>query len=131
MTLVLLLALAPVPASAAQSGGPATAEEALATYRQTFKSTRELDCPKSADPNDIVVCARPQDAPDPNRLPLPAAPTPGAPNLDEALKGTHAMTADACQAYERCGSGGLSISVDVIRAARAVKTVVERLIEGD
>jgi hypothetical protein len=121
MTLVLLLALWPVSASAGQSASPVNAEEALATYRQTFKSTRELDCPKGTDPNDIVVCARPQDAPDPNRLPLPVAREPGARIPGEGLP-------DSGGCHRLCHQ---PITVDLIGAARFVKDLAERLIEGE
>lgn len=53
-----------------------TAEQALQTYRRTFQPTRELDCPTSG-PGDIVICGRPADAIDPNRLPLPIEREPG------------------------------------------------------
>jgi hypothetical protein len=53
-----------------------TAEQALQTYRRTFQPTRELDCPTSG-PDDIVICGRPADALDPNRLPLPIEREPG------------------------------------------------------
>ncbi len=128
MTLVLLLALAPVPSVAAQAGTapPATAEEAIANYRQTFKSTDELDCPRSADPNDIVVCARPADAPDPDRLPLPVVPEPGARIVGGLPSGIESMGADRC--ISRCPQ---PLRIDLLKAATFAKNLAERLIEGE
>ena len=76
MPLALPLALALMPLTAAQATEPLSAEQAMINYREAFKSPREIDCPAS-DPDEIVVCGRPKDAPDPNRAPLPIAREPG------------------------------------------------------
>ena len=81
VALALLLLVAP-GAARAQS---VTAEKALDTYRKTFQSPRQLDCPRGEGSDEIVVCARPKDAPDPDRLPLPVAREPGARIRGEAL----------------------------------------------
>lgn len=68
-----LLALAsPAEAQAAEPAGEqdVTAEQAMANYRERFKSVSEIDCPHTDDPDEILVCGR-SGAPDPNRLPLP------------------------------------------------------------
>jgi hypothetical protein len=118
-----------LPAAAAAQ--PVTADQALANYRQVIKSPSELDCPKGSE-DEIVVCAGPgQTESQRYRVPLPVSPDPGSPNRDVITSGMGAMRSDACQAYERCGSGGLSISVDLIRAARSAKKLVERVVEGD
>jgi hypothetical protein len=126
--MALALLLAPVPAAAGQvaSTPPATSEEALANYRQTFKSTREIDCPRSVDPNDIVVCARPKDAPDPNRVPLPIGPEPGARVGGEMPSGLASMAAGGC--ISRCHQ---PVMVDVVQAAKFMKDLAKRLIEGE
>src|SRR3546814_15369874 len=64
-----------------------TAEQALENYRDTFVPVSELDCPESENPDEIVVCGRRPGAPDPNRLPLPVEPLPGARASDDALSG--------------------------------------------
>ena len=70
MTAALLLASAPASAAA-----EVTAEQALAKYRQVFKSPQELDCPTGGD--EIVVCAPRRGAPSPFRLPLGVQRQPG------------------------------------------------------
>jgi hypothetical protein len=54
----------------------ATAETAMDRYRDVFTPVDRADCPRSAG-DDILVCGR-SGRPDPNRLPLPVAPLPGA-----------------------------------------------------
>src|SRR3546814_20587569 len=69
-----------------------TAEQALENYRDTFVPVSELDCPASENPHEIVVCGRSPGAPDPNRLPLPYQPLPGARDTADPLSGTAALT---------------------------------------
>lgn len=122
MALALLLAASPAAGMAQVAGAPpATAEEALANYRQTFQATRELDCPRGKDPNDIVVCARPKDAPDPNRAPLPIPREPGARIPGEPL-------GDDGGCHRLCPQ---PLNVDLIGAAKFMKNLAERLIEGE
>ena len=71
-----LLAGAGVPASAAP---PATAEEALARQQAGLQRSLGMDCDRGG--GDIVVCGR--QGPDPNRLPLPVEPEPGARHAGE------------------------------------------------
>jgi len=52
---ILLLALAAPHLGAAS---PRSAEDAMTTYRETFKSPDELDCPKAGDDAEIIVCGR-------------------------------------------------------------------------
>jgi hypothetical protein len=61
---------------AALAAEPVTAEGAMARYRQVFPTLDELDCPTDPTGKNIVVCGR--RGADPNRLPLPVAPVPGA-----------------------------------------------------
>ena len=56
--------------------GPATAEQAMAQYRRTFRPVGELRCPKSVGPEDIIVCGR-REGRDPNRIPFPDEREPG------------------------------------------------------
>lgn len=127
MTLTAFLLAAPPAAGAAP---PVSAERAMERYRETFQAPAALDCPRSAG-DEIVVCARRDDNPDPNRLslPLPAvagARTPRAPG--EAPTGLEAQaSADAC--IDRCGTGGFSISINVIENAKRLKNVVESLLD--
>jgi hypothetical protein len=74
--IIALLAGAPAAASAAP---PATAEEALARQQAGLQRSLGLDCDRGG--GDIVVCGR--QGPDPNRLPLPVPPQPGARNSGE------------------------------------------------
>ncbi|HEX8625669.1 MAG TPA: hypothetical protein VF782_11395 [Allosphingosinicella sp.] len=64
-------ALVPAPAVAAP---PLSAEEALARQQSSLRSGLGLDCDRDAA--EIVVCGR--QGPDPDRLPLPVPPEPGA-----------------------------------------------------
>lgn len=123
MALALLLAALPTAAEARQaaSGPPVSAEEAIAKYRQTFPSTRELDCPAPKDPEEIVVCGRPKDALAPDRAPLPIAREPGARIAGELL-------VDGGGCISRCPQ---PVMVDVYQAAKFMKNLAERLIQGE
>jgi hypothetical protein len=123
MALALPLALAATPAAAGQAATqPArTAEEAMANYRQTFESVRELDCPTSEDPEEIVVCGRPSGAPDPNRAPLPIAREPGA-----RIPGENSGDSGGC--IRLCHQ---PVMVDVFKAAKFMKNLADRIINGE
>ena len=95
-----------VPAAAAP---PASAEEALARQQASLRSSLGLDCDREA--GEIVVCGRP--GPDPNRLPLPVEPEPGARIAGEASdpEASLALTNRKCTTVgpnQQC-SGGLPI----------------------
>jgi len=75
MTLVPLVSMLALPGPA-WAGPPVTAEAAVQNYRRAFPSVAEIDCP-TGDGDEIVVCGRPQGAPDPHRLPLPVGREPG------------------------------------------------------
>jgi hypothetical protein len=101
-----LLAGAAAPASAAP---PATAEEALARQQAGLQRSLGLDCERGGD--DIVVCGR--QGPDPNRLPLPVPPEPGARVAGEPAAPSEALalSAEKCTTVgpnQQC-SGGLPI----------------------
>ena len=98
--------LAGSPAGAAP---PATAEEALARQQAALRTSLGHDCDRGAA--EIVVCGR--IGPDPNRLPLPVAPEPGARHAGEPSVPSDALalTADKCTTVgpnQQC-SGGLPI----------------------
>ena len=127
MALALIPTFVPISAAVGQeASGPVTAEQALVHYRQVFKTTRELDCPASDDPDEIVVCGRQRGAADPNRAPLPIGPEPGARIAGELPTGLASMSADRC--LRICHQ---PIKVDVVKAARFMRSLAERLIEGD
>ena len=106
------LAIAAIAALAANpllAAPPPTAEEALARQQAALRSSLDLDCDRSG--GEIVVCGR--QGPDPNRLPLPIPPEPGArhsgepPDPSDAL----ALSAEKCTTVgpnQQC-SGGLPI----------------------
>jgi hypothetical protein len=115
------LALASTPAVAAP---PLSAEEALARQQSSLRSGLGLDCDRAAA--EIVVCGR--QGPDPNRLPLPVSPEPGArdrgepPVPSEAL----ALSDQKCTTVgrnPRCNGGlpilgiALYIAQTVVKAA--------------
>ena len=116
---ILALSLAPVisahPAMAAAQ--PATAEQALETYRKTFQSPRQLDCPKSEGSDEIIVCARSKGAPDPNRLPLPVMREPGDRIPGEAL-------VDGGGCMRLCHE---PVRIDLLKVPAFVAGVIERL----
>jgi hypothetical protein len=98
--------LAAAPAAAAP---PLTAEEALARQQSSLRSGLGLACDRGA--GEIVVCGR--QGPDPNRLPLPVEPEPGARNAGEPVdpSETLALSDQKCTTVGRnphC-SGGLPI----------------------
>lgn len=105
-----------------------TAEQALENYRETFAPVSELDCPKGEDPDEIVVCGRSPGAPDPNRLPLPVEPLPGARNTDDALSGIAVLNRkEPCSTvgpHNGCG-GTLPVFQVIGVAVKAVQALVD------
>ncbi|MGZ8286798.1 MAG: hypothetical protein ACXW27_12590 [Allosphingosinicella sp.] len=119
-------ALASAPAAAAP---PAGAEEALARQQSSLRAGLGLDCDRNAA--EIVVCGR--QGPDPNRLPLPVPPEPGARRSGEPVdpRETLALGAEKCTAVGRnpqC-SGGIPILGIALMIVRTV--VTEALKEGE
>jgi hypothetical protein len=110
---------AAAPASAAP---PATAEQALARQQESLRSAIGVDCDRGG--GDIVVCGR--SGPDPNRLPLPLPPEPGArhagepPDPVEAL----ALNAEKCTTVgpnQQCGGGLPVIPIAIWLVQTAIK----------
>jgi len=127
--LALAAWLALLPAAGASQ--TVTADQAIGNYRKVIKTTRELDCPQGTG-DEIVVCGG-QDESEANRqrLPLPVAPEPGAPiRLVPGEPPRATLTADACQAFERCRSG-FSISVDIIGLPSKIGKIIDRLNDDD
>ncbi|HEX8241806.1 MAG TPA: hypothetical protein VF574_18880 [Allosphingosinicella sp.] len=121
--LAMAAALASTPAIAAP---PLSADEALARQQSSLRSGLGLVCDR--DSGEIVVCGR--QGPDPNRLPLPVPPEPGARNSGEPVdpSATLALSAEQCTTVGRnphC-SGGLPI---LGIALFIVQTVVKAAVE--
>jgi hypothetical protein len=96
-------------AACASAAAPATADEALARQRDSLRASLALDCGRAR--GDIVVCGR--QGPDPNRLPLPVEPEPGARHSGEPPAPSEALAfgAEKCTTVgpnQQC-SGGLPI----------------------
>jgi hypothetical protein len=123
--MIALLAGAAAPASAAP---PATAEEALARQQSGLQKSLGLDCDRGG--GDIIVCGR--QGPDPNRLPLPVPPEPGARHAGEPADPGEALalSAEKCTPVgqnQQC-SGGLPI---LGIAILIVKTVAEAALKQE
>jgi hypothetical protein len=106
---------------------PATAEEALARQQAGLHQSLGLDCDRGG--GDIVVCGR--QGPDPNRLPLPVEPEPGArhggepPAPGEAL----ALGAEKCTPVgpnPQCGGGLPIIPIAIWLIQTAVKVAKDQ-----
>ena len=96
-------------AAQAPAAPPMSADEALARQQSSLRSGLGLDCDR--DSAEIVVCGR--QGPDPNRLPLPVPPEPGARSSGEPVdpSATLALSAEQCTTVGRnphC-SGGIPI----------------------
>lgn len=101
------------------------AEALAAGYRARLPSIAELDCPRSADPQEIVVCAR-----GPERSvylsPIPFAPDPGRRVAGE-------VGPPSAGGLERCGnvgvatqcSGGLPMPSIIMALVKAVSNAIE------
>lgn len=115
--------LAAAPASAAP---PLTAEEALARQQSSLRSGLGIGCDREA--GEIVVCGR--QGPDPNRLPLPVPPVPGARIAGEPADpgDALALSAEKCTPVgqnQQC-SGGIPI---LGIALMIVQTVVKEALK--
>lgn len=97
MAVLLLMLWLPVQANAEE---PVTAEQAMEHYHQAFQPVRSLDCPGGGG-DEIVVCGRRTDGPDPNRLPLPVERDPG-----ERVTGEAPSAVAAAGTREKCSTVG-------------------------
>ena len=115
MRIPVLLLLLAAPAAAQDQ---VTAEQALTNYRQVIVPTAELDCPRSADGDEIVVCGKRKGERSPYRLPLPVAREPGTPVRGEAL-------ADGGGCIRLCPKPvGIDLEM-IFKAAKAIKNKLE------
>lgn len=124
----LAMAAAALASASATAAPPLSAEEALARQQSSLRSGLGLDCDRDAA--EIVVCGR--QGPDPNRLPLPVPPEPGARRSGEPVdpSETLALSAEKCTTVGRnqqC-SGGIPI---LGIAAMIVQTVVKAALKDD
>jgi hypothetical protein len=116
MTAALLLATSQAP----PQGNPSvTAEQVLSAHRAAFKPPRELDCPKRED--EIVVCARREGDPQPERLPLPVEREPGARIAGEPLN-------DSGGCIRLCHQ---PVAIGIVKAGKAIASGINRILEGD
>ncbi len=93
-----------------------TAEEAVAAYRDVFKSIRELDCPRSGT-EEIVVCGRQEGEAPPGRLPLPVEREPG-----ERVRGEPLQDGGGC--ISRCPQ---PVMVPLLKVPGFIAKVIEPL----
>jgi hypothetical protein len=123
-----LIALAAAPAFAE----PLTAEEAIARQKEQLRDALGLDCDRSGQGEDIVVCGR--SGPDPNRVPFPDQRLPGERvrlGPSEAPSGLAGLEAgqSPCSTVgpnQRC-SGGL----DVFRVVGVLAKIAKHLIDPE
>jgi hypothetical protein len=122
-----MAAAAAMAAASASAAPPATAQEALARQQAGLHQSLGLDCDRSG--GDIIVCGR--HGPDPNRLPLPVPPEPGArhggeaPDPGEAL----ALSAEKCTTVgpnQQCGGGLPIIPMAIWLVRTAVKVAKDK-----
>ena len=126
--LAIAAAALALASTSAPAEPPLSAEEALARQQSSLRSGLGLDCDRGEA--EIVVCGR--QGPDPNRLPLPVQPEPGARRPGEPVDptATLALSAEKCTTVGRnqqC-SGGIPI---LGIAAMIVQTVVKAALKED
>lgn len=124
----MLIAAFLLGAAAPAAATPVTAEEALARQQAGLQRSLGLDCDRGGE-GDIVVCGR--QGPDPNRLPLPVEPEPGARNAGEPPDPSEALalSAEKCTTVgpnQQCGGGLPLIPIAIWLIQTAVKAA-----EGD
>ncbi len=104
--------------AAAHSAPPVTAEQALTNYRKVIKPTRELDCPRGAGSDEIVVCGQlEEEAAKVGRLPLPVAREPGERIAGEPL-------ADSGGCMRLCHQ---PVMIPLHKAPEFIGRIIERL----
>lgn len=118
----LAIAAAALASAPSHAAPPASSDAAIARQQESLRSSLGLDCDR--DSGEIVVCGRA--GPDPNRLPLPVPPEPGARIAGEPSRpgDSLALSDQRCTAVGRnqqC-SGGLPI---LGIAVMIVQTVVK------
>ena len=126
---LLIAALLGGAGAAASAAPPVTAEEALARQQSGLQRSLGLDCDRGGGGGDIVVCGR--QGPDPNRLPLPVEPEPGARNSGEPPDPSEALALGAAKCTtvgpnQQCGGGLPLIPIAIWLVQTAIKVA-----EGD
>src|ERR1044072_2674699 len=100
---------ASIPAHAA---APLTAEKALENYQKSFDTGKLVDCRRTPEGDEIVVCGR--SGPDPNRLSFPPPREPGGrgrllpgepPSAAAALGAGSGMNCASVGPNPHCGGG--------------------------
>ncbi|HEX6376113.1 MAG TPA: hypothetical protein VFZ91_10375 [Allosphingosinicella sp.] len=119
-----MAAVAALAASPALAAPPASADEALARQQALLRASLGLDCARDRAGGDIVVCGR--QGPDPNRLPLPVPPEPGARHAGEPSDPSEALalSAEKCTTVgpnQQCGGGLPILPIAVWLVTTAVK----------
>jgi hypothetical protein len=115
-----MAALAALAAGPAFAAPPGTADGALARQQASLRAGLGLDCDRAG--GEIVVCGR--TGPDPNRLPLPVEPEPGARHSGEPADPADALalTRQRCTTVgpdQQCGGGlpVLGIALWIVQTA--------------
>lgn len=124
--LSLAMAAAALASAPAPAAPPAGADEALARQQTSVRSSLGLDCDR--DSGEIVVCGR--TGPDPNRLPLPVPPEPGARRSGEPVdpSDTLVLSAEKCTTVGRnpqCSGGIPVLGIAVMIVQTVVKTALK------
>ena len=123
ITMLMVAGASPAPAFAQLAG----ADRAMNRYRQVFKPTAEIDCPRPDDNSDaITVCGRRGET-DPNRLPLPVRQGAGSPTRllpGEAPRAT--MNVGGC--IRLCPQ---PVQVDLIKAVPAIVEGIKKILDPD
>jgi hypothetical protein len=123
----LAIAAAALASAPAHAAPPASADEAVARQQASLRSSLGLDCDRPS--GEIVVCGR--RGPDPNRLPLPVPPEPGARNAGEPADPSEALalSAEKCTTVgpnQQCGGGLPILPIAIWLVQTAVKVIKEK-----
>ena len=123
----LAMAAAAMAAAPAPAAPPLSADEALARQRSSLRSGLGLVCDR--DSGEIVVCGR--QGPDPNRLPLPVPPEPGARIAGEPADPSEALalSAEKCTTVgpnQQCSGGIPILPIAIWLIQTAVKAIKEK-----
>jgi hypothetical protein len=123
----LAMAAAALVSAPSLAAPPPSADDALARQQASLRSSLGLDCDRSA--GEIVVCGR--RGADPNRLPLPVPPEPGARTSGEPADPSEALalSAEKCTTVgpnQQCGGGLPILPIAIWLVQTAVKVIKEK-----
>jgi hypothetical protein len=121
-----IAAVALAAAGATAAPPPPSADEAIALQQSSLRSSLGLDCDRGSA--EIVVCGR--TGPDPNRLPLPVRPEPGARVGGEPVDpaATLKLSAETCTPVgrnPRCNGGLPILGIALMIVQTVVKAAVK------